>query len=195
MRFFPLFSQNPAPLSAGPILLRQPKLSDYPQWLLLRSESREFLAPWESLWASMDLSRHAYKEMLRNHQLRRREGSAYYFFMVSQEKNKLVGGINLYNVERGSSMAATLGYWVGEPYLRRGYATAAIAAITAFAFDELRLARLTAACLPKNERSRKLLEKCGFTHEGVARSYMEIAGRREDHLFFSLLPSDRRPRP
>ena len=41
----------------------------------------------------------------------------------------------------------------------------------------LDLSRLEAACLPENAASRGLLEKSGFKYEGVAQSYLQIAGR------------------
>jgi ribosomal-protein-alanine N-acetyltransferase len=60
-----------------------------------------------------------------------------------------------------------------------------------FVFDHLRLHRLEAACLPANMASIRLLKRCGFRQEGLARRYLKINGRWEDHLLFALLSSDR----
>jgi ribosomal-protein-alanine N-acetyltransferase len=59
-------------------------------------------------------------------------------------------------------------------------------------FDSLELHRLEAACLPANVASIKLLERTGFTREGMARRYLKINGVWQDHLLYALLESDRR---
>ena len=65
-------------------------------------------------------------------------------------------------------------------------------AIVHYAFVELDVSRLEAACLPNNHASRGLLEKSGFKYEGVAQSYLEIAGRWCNHVLYANLRSDRR---
>ena len=56
------------------------------------------------------------------------------------------------------------------------------------------LSRIEAACLPENKASRGLLEKSGFKYEGVAQSYLQIAGRWRNHVLYSNLRADRRGR-
>jgi ribosomal-protein-alanine N-acetyltransferase len=79
---------------------------------------------------------------------------------------------------------------MGAPYARKGYMSAALAALTPFAHGALRLKRIEAACLPHNAASVRLLEKSGFTREGRARNYLCIAGEWQDHLLFARLASD-----
>ena len=55
-------------------------------------------------------------------------------------------------------------------------------AVARFGFGRLGLNRLEAACVPENEASRRLLERAGFAHEGLARGYLKIDGRWRDHL-------------
>jgi len=55
----------------------------------------------------------------------------------------------------------------------------------------LHLHRLEAACIPVNLASIRLLTKCGFRQEGLARRYLKINGRWEDHLLFGRLADDR----
>ncbi len=62
--------------------------------------------------------------------------------------NALVGGLTLANIRRGVAQAGSLGYWMGLPYVRQGYMTAAVRAIIPFVFATLRLHRLEAACIP-----------------------------------------------
>ena len=87
----------------------------------------------------------------------------------------------------GVAQAGSLGYWMGLPYVRHGYMTAAVRAIIPFAFGTLRLHRLEAACLPHNEPSRRLLNRAGFQEEGLAQAYLKINGDWRDHRLFGLV--------
>ena len=64
--------------------------------------------------------------------------------------------------------------------------------ILEFAFEDLGLHRVEAACLVHNEPSSKLLLKLGFSEEGLAREYLRIDGRWQDHRTFGILRSDRK---
>jgi ribosomal-protein-alanine N-acetyltransferase len=46
--------------------------------------------------------------------------------------------------------------------------------------------------LPENHASRGLLESCGFKYEGVAQSYLQIAGRWRTHVLYAAIRFDRR---
>ena len=116
-----------------------------------------------------------------------------YPFLLFRDDDVLAGGLTLGQVKRGVVQAATLGYWIGEPYARQGLMSAAVRAVTGYAFATLRLHRIEASCLPHNEASRKLLERTGFTREGYARAYLRINGVWQDHLLFGLLESDPLP--
>ena len=70
--------------------------------------------------------------------------------------------------------------------------TAAVHAAIPFVFDSLELHRLEAACLPANAASIRLLDRTGFTREGMARHYLKINGVWQDHLLYALLESDTR---
>ena len=41
--------------------------------------------------------------------------------------------------------------------------------------------------MPRNAASARVLEKCGFVREGLARKYLRIAGRWEDHVLTALI--------
>src|ERR1700709_777952 len=57
-------------------------------------------------------------------------------------------------------------------------------------FGELNLHRVEAACIPSNAPSIRVLQKCGFSREGLARRYLCINGVWQDHLLFGLLHED-----
>lgn len=56
-----------------------------------------------------------------------------------------------------------------------------------YAFHELDLNRIMANYMPSNERSGILLRKLGFSEEGLAKKYLKINGRWEDHVLTSLV--------
>jgi ribosomal-protein-alanine N-acetyltransferase len=177
-------------IQTGKVILRPAIGSDYAQWAQLRSSSRAFLEPWEPTWPRDDLTKSSYRHRIRRYNKDMRDDYAYAFFVFCRHSGKLVGGLTISNVRRGVAQTCSLGYWVGQPYANQGYMSAAVNAAVPFSFDNLRLHRIEAACLPANEASRKLLVRCGFSQEGYARKYLKINGRWQDHLLFALLDAD-----
>jgi ribosomal-protein-alanine N-acetyltransferase len=51
-----------------------------------------------------------------------------------------------------------------------------------FAFEDLGLHRVQVAIIPRNDSSRRVVQKLGLREEGVAERYLEINGVWEDHL-------------
>lgn len=168
-------------------------MSDHAAWAALREDSRPFLAPWEPTWPLDDLTRSAFRRRIRRYLQDIRDDAAYPFFVFRSCDNVLMGGLTLSNVRRGVTQSASLGYWIGEPFARQGHMSAAVSACLGFVFDQLRLHRLEAACLPTNTASIRLLEKVGFTREGFARRYLRINGMWQDHLLYAMLSEDLRP--
>jgi ribosomal-protein-alanine N-acetyltransferase len=179
---------EPLPVIAGDgVILRAPQLSDYAEWARLRELSRDFLTPWEPTWPPDDLSRSAFRRRLRRYADDQRMDLSYPFFLFAKNGNALIGGLTVANVRRGVAQSASLGYWIGLPFVRRGFMTAAVGALIPFAFGTLRLHRLEAACIPSNIASIRLLEKSGFVHEGYAREYLCINAVWQDHLLYARL--------
>jgi ribosomal-protein-alanine N-acetyltransferase len=172
------------------VRLRPPRRADYQEWAELRSRSRNFLQPWEPTWPGDDLTRSAFRRRLDAYARERAAGSAYRFLVFRSEDDRLVGGLSLSNVRRGVAQMATLGYWIGEPYANQGHTTRAVNAAIRFSFKTLGLHRVEAACVPETDRSRRVLEKAGFEHEGRARAYLKIDGVWRDHLLFGRLAEE-----
>jgi len=187
-----LFSARTDPhrLIGDRVFLRAPERADYEAWAGLRANSRDFLVPWEPSWPPDALSRSSFRARVARYAEDWRTDQAYNFFIFAHGET-LVGGIGLSNVRRGVSESASLGYWVGEPFARRGYMTATLPLVIDFAFERLGLHRLEAACLPSNIPSQSLLLKAGFRQEGCAREYLCIAGKWQDHLLLAILRADR----
>ena len=184
-----LSRSDPFRLSGQRVYLRMPERGDWEAWASLRACSRRFLEPWEPSWPPDALSRLSYRARVARYAEDWRTDQAYNFFVFADD-DALVGGIGLSNVRRGVSETASLGYWVGEPYARQGYMSAALPLVLDFSFERLRLHRVEAACLPTNVPSRALLSRAGFHQEGHARQYLCIEGKWQDHLLFAMLSGD-----
>ena len=156
------------------VYLRAPTMEDWPEWAELRARSRSFLTPWEPTWPDDSLGRDHFRRRLRQQIREWRAGEAYGLFVSLNEKRRLVGGINLSNVRRGVAQAASVGYWMGQPFAGQGLMTDALRSTLPFVFDELRLHR----------------QAGGFHEEGLARQYLRINGQWADHLLFALLRAD-----
>ena len=182
-------------MERGHVYLRPPRQRDWRLWSRVREDSREFLAPWEPTWPYDALTRGAFRRRVRAYSQEMRQGSGYSFLIFRKEDDRLMGGATLSNIRRGVAQTASLGYWIGESYARRGYMTEALSALLDFGFEHLGMHRVEAACLPHNEASKTLLLKLGFAEEGFARQYLRINGSWQDHVLFAILRSDPHRRP
>jgi ribosomal-protein-alanine N-acetyltransferase len=177
-------------IRAEGIVLQAPQMADYSEWSALREASRSFLVPWEPTWPNDDLTRGAFRRRLKRYAEDLRTDQAYPFFIFRAADDVLVGGLTLANIRRGVAQAGSLGYWIGAPFARHGYMSAAVRALLPFAFGALRLHRVEAACIPTNAASMRLLEKNGFRREGYARQYLCINGSWQDHVLYARLATD-----
>jgi RimJ/RimL family protein N-acetyltransferase len=91
-------------------------------------------------------------------------GVGWPYLIMRRNDNVLMGCMDI-SIE-GDPRAGTLGYWLGEAFWGRGYATEAAKAVIGFAFDILKLSEVNASALPENARSMRVLEKAGMTPIG-----------------------------
>jgi RimJ/RimL family protein N-acetyltransferase len=70
-----------------------------------------------------------------------------------------------------------LGYWIGEPYWRRGYATEAAHALVDLAFRATAIDALNVSCRVINSASRRVIHKCGFQYAGQGMMDSLVAGK------------------
>lgn len=185
------FASDPPPLIRGEgVNLRMPQMNDYGPWVELRAKSRVHLVPWEPMWTLDELSRSTFRLRVRLAIREARDDLGYSFFIFRSGDDELIGGLTLSNVRRGVSQSASLGYWMGLPFVRKGHMRAGVTAALGYAFDVLRLHRVEAACLPTNAASIRVLEANGFVREGLAQRYLKINGVWQDHILFARLSED-----
>jgi RimJ/RimL family protein N-acetyltransferase len=108
----------------------------------------------------------------------RAAGTGWPFVVQLRESGTLIGSIDV-SVEP-DGVSGALGYWLGQPYWGRGYATEGARAIIEFAFNVAGLVRIVAQALPDNRRSIEVLEKAGLnwrdrcTEETFGRGTVEV---------------------
>jgi len=172
--------------------LRLPKSSDHGPWARLRRDSADFLKPWEPSWSRDHLTRKAFATRVYAAQRSVDAGVGLPLLLIRRDDQCLLGAITLDSIQRGPAQTGVIGYWVGQEFARNGYMREAVLALVHYAFHDLDLSRIQAGCLPENSASRGVLEKSGFKYEGVAQSYLQIAGRWRTHVLYANLRADRR---
>lgn len=172
------------------VRLRAAQLTDYGAWARLRESSRAHLTRWEPDWTEKDATIDAFRRRIRIQERLRRAGSALALLAFRRDDDELVGGVALSEIRLHASRSAMIGYWTGEAHLRKGFASASVGLMLDYAFNELALNRVEAACQPDNAASRNLLHKAGFREEGVARDFLHINGKWRDHILFAATARD-----
>lgn len=173
-------------IDAPRLYLRLARSGDFKIWRTVREDSRAHLQPWEPLWSQTANSRKDWNLRIKAWREGWRDERACGFLVFAKQDDALLGGVALTNIRRGAAQTASLGYWLGVHATGQGYMCEAVQHICAWAGTGLKLARIEASTLPENHKSRRVLTRCGFREEGLAQSYLQIAGKRRDHVLYGL---------
>ena len=111
-------------------------------------------------------------------------------FVIDTKEDGAVGIIALTDID-WKNRRADIGIKLAtEENRSKGYGTDAMMAMLRYAFDELGFHRMEATRLAMNQASARILEKCGFTNEGVKREYIYKGGKYRDLVEASILASE-----
>lgn len=116
----------------------------------------------------------------------------YYLFDIT-DQTTIIGTICLYHILSTPYNSCKLGYRLDKQAQKSGYAYEALSYLLPYFFKEYKLRRIEAEIMPENKDSLLLIERLGFSYEGISRSCCEIAGERKDHFRYSLISSDLMP--
>jgi len=176
-------------IAGGAVYMRAPTMEDWAEWAELRTRSRTFPPPGADLAGRFTRARSlppaaapAGARMAGGRGLRP-------VHLLNDRRRWSVASISA-TFAAVSAQAASVGYWMGPAPCRPGPETDAFARAAAFVFDELRLHRLEAACLPHNDPSKAVLAKVASTRRGWRAQYLRINGQWADHLLFRVLRAD-----
>ena len=118
-----------------------------------------------------------------------KKGKFYDWGVEYRAERKFIGtcGVTAFDLPNST---AELGYVISPAYSGRGIATEALSRVIEFCFLELGLNRLEAHYLVGNEPSRRVMEKCGMSFEGVRRGSLFVRDGYEDVGVCAILRSD-----
>lgn len=110
-------------------------------------------------------------------------------FAIEYQGN-YVGNISLMIGSDVYRKSAEIGYFIGEPFWNKGIATQAVNLITEFGFKELNIIRIHTGIFDYNKSSQRVLEKCGFTKEGIFQKAICKNGKIYDEIRYAKLKNE-----
>src|SRR5579863_4620402 len=117
--------------------------------------------------------------------------TSYAFMIELKAEKKVIGAMGLESLNL-SNGTATTGSWINKKYWRNGYITEAKIAINDFAFNALKLRRLTSMVSIENQASNATQRKLGYVFEGIQRkgAKSRASGEISDLNMYGLLKED-----
>lgn len=106
-----------------------------------------------------------------------------------RESGKVIGQLRMYPDEnRGKYVAKYLSYALSADYWGQGLMTEAVKAVIQYAFEELEgIDLLSVFHSPDNARTRRVIEKCGFTYETtLEKAYTGYNGQVSDSVCYHI---------
>ena len=108
--------------------------------------------------------------------------------IVLKENNKVIGTIGL---PKKLDSIYELGYSLSEDYWGKGLMSEAVKALVDYAFTKLNAFEIDAGCFLENNRSERVLIKCGFKYVGIhEKDYLNYDNKYKDCKRYRLLRED-----
>lgn len=174
-------------ISTDRLLLQTGAAADAAGVLAYLLDNRAFFQPWMPVPDPDFYTLEKQTALLEKDILDRQSGRRYRFFLHELSTSAIIGDFSLSNIVGGAFQSCHLSYHLAESFTGGGLMTEALTAGIFFAFQTLRLHRIEANIMPRNQPSIALIERLGFTRTGLAPKYLRIAGEWEDHLQFQLI--------
>lgn len=108
-------------------------------------------------------------------------------FALRAPDGVLAGAVGFSHFDPSQPHRVEIGYWLARPHWGRGIMPAAVRLACQIAVEQLRVVRVGALVFMGNERSVRVLEKCGFIYEGVLRRHSVKNGVPVDVRSFAYL--------
>jgi ribosomal-protein-serine acetyltransferase len=169
--------------------LRGPRRGDSSPLHEAIEETLDELVPWLP-WARPGHSRAETRRYLRAARAAWARRTSFEFVLELAASGTILGIVSLHRID-WLRHSAGIGYWIRRSRFGHGFSTEACEAVLDHAFDALRINRVEALVALGNKPSQRVVEKLGFTREGVAREAELIDGEFLDHYQYSLLDRDR----
>jgi [ribosomal protein S5]-alanine N-acetyltransferase len=106
--------------------------------------------------------------------------------IARQSDGTVIGMCTVFNLS-DQNRRGEIGYALAREAWGQGYMHEALTTMVAYAFGSLNLIRLEADIDPRNDGSRKTLERLGFIQDGLLRERWIVAEEISDSAMFGLL--------
>lgn len=108
-----------------------------------------------------------------------RHARFYEWAVVLKDSGKMIGTCGFVSFDEQNNNAE-IGYVINPEYWNKGYACEAVKRVLEFGFSTLALSRIEGRFIIENTASKRVLEKCGMSFEGVLKSAILCKGERRD---------------
>ena len=173
----------PGEIETERMILRAARAGDGPQAFEAVLESFSELAPWMP-WVHPEPKLEGSVQFHEAAQIKWATREMLDFQWIDKASGALIGKGGLHTIN-WEVPKFEMGYWVRTSMANRGYCTEAVNALICFAKQHLGAKRLEICSDPRNLKSRRVAERCGFTLEGILRKNMRdpYGGLRDSCMY------------
>lgn len=178
-----LFQRMRGEMETGRLILRKWKQSDFEDYLKFATDREVMLASGGKPATSMEEAQTGFHRALR-------DGGCY--AIVLKETGRPIGKIKFQkDIRRYHVNSLSIGYELSREHWGNGYMTEALKAMISYAFEKKKIDVLAIGHFTVNQRSKRVIEKCGFRHEGtILKAYKRFDGEVFDDECYSLLKEE-----
>lgn len=152
----------------------------------LTDQNREHLRqwlPWVDATSSVDATRRFIQNGLKQYAAHRGFQAGIWY------QGQLAGVVGYHKID-WHNRKTSIGYWLSASFQGKGIMTKACRALIDHAFHELMLNRIEIRCAAKNQKSRGIPERLGFSQEGISRQAEWLYNHYVDHVIYAILAND-----
>jgi RimJ/RimL family protein N-acetyltransferase len=168
----PILMDFSMPITTERLIIRPPSIGDgikLNQAILETYDQLKTIMPWAKTRPTVDDSEEFVRQSAANWILKNNEEPYLPLFIFDRETDLFLGATGYHHMD-WQIPAMEIGYWLRVSYQKQGIMTEAINALTRYAFSELKLNRLEIRCDIKNEDSKHIPERLGYTLESTLRN-------------------------
>ncbi|MFI9403039.1 GNAT family N-acetyltransferase [Nocardia sp. NPDC052316] len=181
---------GPVLLHGNSVVVRPPRIADYPHWRRIRLRDRHYIEPfWYSStldWAARHCGTHWVRECLTS---RAEARTGRRLASVIEVDGRFAGQVELGSIDAAAA-SAELGIWVDAEVARHGIGGMAAAMLMDYGVEHLGLQRITAPISPANVAAARGAAGLGFRREALMGRYFDVGGARRDHELWGLTKAD-----
>ncbi len=111
------------------------------------------------------------------------------FGYVISFNNNIAGRIGIHNIDH-QNKTASIGYWLGKEFEKKGIITKCCEAMIDFGFTELDLNRIEIKCAAENFKSWAVPERLNFKQEGILKQAEFINNKILDLYVYAVLKDE-----